>query len=166
MKNTLILLMVMLVVSLSFVACDDDKIIDYANYNAEFTVSSITDNTDLLANPDFLKKTYVEHRGEKYHVIQLGDQDFLYHSDVIHSRYNMPYPWALRLFKTDKGRYVLKFGEFGPEEKYKNETFTIYWGDGSSNTVSFNLYIKGEDVRKNSVLDGKKGDFFVFDLKK
>ena len=167
MKNKLLWLLGMFIASLSFVACsDDDVIIDYANYNAMFTVTRLADNSDLLADSDFLKKTYVEFRGKKYHVIRKGDKDFWFHTDVIHSRYNMPFPWALRLLKTDKGRYVLAFGEFGPVERYKKETFTIHWGDGSSNAISFNLYLKGDDVRKNSTLDGKEGDFFVFDLKK
>ena len=170
MKTKLFIVLGMLVASLSFVSCsdeeDDSVIYDYVNYNAIFTVSSNVDNTDLLANPDFLKNTYVEHRNTKYPVIRLGDKDFVYDTDEIKSRYNMPYPWALRLFKTDKGRYVLKFGEFGPEEQYKNETFTIHWGDGSNNTISFNLYLKGHDVIMDSKLDGKEGGFFVFDLKK
>ena len=167
MKTKMFIVLGVLVASLVLVACiDDDVIRDYANYNAKFTVSSSVDNTDLLANPDFLNKTYVEHRGTTYPVIQFGDKDFGYHTDEIKSRYNMPYPCALRLFRTDKGRYVLAFGEFGPEEQYKNETFIIHWGDGSSNTISFNLYLKGHNVRKHSKLDGKKSDFFVFNLKK
>lgn len=166
MKTRLLLLSI-LIVSLSFVACiNDDVIIDYMNYNAQFTVTSLADHTDLLADSEFIKNTYVEYRGEKYHVIQFGDKDFMYPSEVVHSRYNMPLPWALRLLKTDKGRCVLAFGEFGPEERYKNETFKIHWGDGSCNTISFNLYLKGDNVRKNSKLDGKSGDFFVFNLTK
>ena len=91
----------------------------------------------------------------------------MYHDNVIQSRYNMPMPWALRLFETKDGQLVLGFGEFGPEEDYRNETFTIYWADGTKNTVNFNLYVKEDHkMEKGSMLDGQKGDFFTFDIKK
>ena len=155
--------------ALCSVSCDDDSdfdITDYANYRAVFTVSRTADKVDLLADSVFLANTYVEHRGLKYPVIQFGDKDYWYHTDTIQTRYNLPVKWALRLHKTKNGERLLTFGEFGPVEHYKNETFTINWADGTTNTVSFNLYLKGDDLVKNSTLDGMKGDFFKFDIKK
>ena len=167
--KTKLFLLGMLLTSLFLVSCSDDddfEIHDYATYNATFTVTRTADNADLLADSVFLSKTYVEHRDKKYAVIKLGDAGYAYPNDVIQSRYLLPKPWALRLFKTEDGQYVLRFGEFGPVENYKDETFTIHWADGTSNIVSFNLYLKGDDVRKNSKLDGKETDFLNFDIKK
>lgn len=170
MRNKLFLLAGMLIASFCFVSCSDDEediIYDYPTFNATFTVTKAADNTDLLADSVFLSKTYVEYKDKKYPVIEFGDKDFLYQDNVIQSRYNMPMPWALRLFETKDGQHVLGFGEFGPEENYRNETFTIFWADGTKNTVNFDLYVnKDHTMESGSMLDGQKGDFFTFDIKK
>lgn len=170
MRNKLFLLVGMLIASICFVSCSDNEnnvIYDYQTYNATFTVTKAADNTDLLADSVFLSKTYVIYKDQKYPVIKFGDKDFLYQDNVIQSRYNMPNPLALRLFETKDRQLVLGFGEFGPVEDYRNETFTIYWADGTKNTVNFNLYVnKDHTVEKESMLDGQKGDFFTFDIKK
>jgi hypothetical protein len=53
---------------------------------------------------------------------------------------------------------VLKFGEFRTTSgsgSYHGETFTISWGDGTSDEVAFDLYIKGShNVQQKIWLNG------------
>ncbi|MDR3235237.1 MAG: hypothetical protein LBT48_00720 [Prevotellaceae bacterium] len=60
----------------------------------------------------------------------------------------MPMPLALRVEYSDHfGVTLLSFGEFSPDHHsdnksgYKGETFIIDWGDGTKDTVKFDLYI-------------------------
>ena len=85
----------------------------------------------------------------------------------------MPRSLVLRkgLLGKEKKR-VLSFGEFSPEHKYKGETFTIHWGDGTKDVVKFDLYItwKKQDptIHKKLYLNGKEysEDSFLIEIVK
>jgi hypothetical protein len=67
---------------------------------------------------------------------------------------------------------MLRFGEFGPNYDYKGETFTIHWGDGTSDEVKFDLYItwkKGDPTIHDKIwLNGeqKNVDWFTLEVVK
>lgn len=56
-------------------------------------------------------------------------------------RFNMPRSLGLRLCENCEGLKYLAFGEFSPQSSYKNEPFTIEWGDGTKDNISFDCYI-------------------------
>jgi len=53
----------------------------------------------------------------------------------------------------------LSFGEFSPTSNYTNTKFTIDWGDGTKDEITFDLYITWKDyqptVHSNVSLNGK-----------
>lgn len=77
------------------------------------------------------------------------------------TKYNMPSPLAAKVEYND---YVKKnlfcFGEFTPCDEFRNEKFTINWGNGLRDEVEFDLYItwkKGNPtVHKRVSINGKR----------
>ncbi len=58
---------------------------------------------------------------------------------------------------------TLLFGEFSPsrgDNGYHGETFTVYWGDGTKDEITFDLYVTGTnrkpDVKKRLWINGKQ----------
>lgn len=66
----------------------------------------------------------------------------------------------LYLMKNKEDEYFLCFGEFSPTSDYYGEPFTIYWGNGSKDEITFDLYITWKSKREpivhcNLYLNGK-----------
>ena len=116
-------------------ACEDEPeeflIWDFTCYSMEMEVSDEAGN-DLLdpANADNIL-------GDSIRVLYNGE---IYSLDTasITTRFNMPQPLALRYYQDyDTHKYRLAFGEFTPEDDFKNESFTLDWGDGTTDEISF-----------------------------
>ncbi len=86
------------------------------------------------------------------------------------TRYNMPRELGLRLCRYTDGVQFLEFGEFSPQSHYTNETFTIEWGDGTKDVISFDLYITWANydptVHRKLVLNGNVCDNGLIELVK
>lgn len=146
-----------------FAGCDKedgDLIWDFACFSARFYVFDSTSLTDLL-DPDSERNILdqpiaVVYKDDRYEIERVQDSEFFL---PVGTRALLPRPLALRLFRSYTykivggkrvkfdGPYCLAFGEFTPVSDWHGEEFTIEWGDGSSNTVNFDLYIKWK--RKN-----------------
>ena len=79
--------------------------------------------------------------------------------------------WPCAIIKTTTPhKYRLAFGEFTPEDDFKNESFTLDWGDGTTDEISFDCYITWKDqdptVHKKLFLNGEEiGMDFTYLLK-
>lgn len=149
-------------------ACEDEPeeflIWDFTCYSMEMEVSDEAGN-DLLdpANADNIL-------GDSIRVLYNGE---IYSLDTasITTRFNMPQPLALRYYQDyDTHKYRLAFGEFTPEDDFKNESFTLDWGDGTTDEISFDCYITWKDqdptVHKKLFLNGEEiGMDFTYLLK-
>lgn len=148
------------------------KIWDFINWDVGFVVRN--DAGDNLMDPavagNWLDRyIYVEYRGEVYPIN--ADTEF-------DTRANKPIWQGLRTETDDRSGIVLKFGEFSPEgdwdtgDDFKGETFTIHWGDGTSNKVKFDLYITWSNgdpiVHKSLWLNGdpRDADRFLIEIVK
>ncbi len=136
MKKTLICLLILTLI------CSCSKIWDYPTYDITMLVDK--EGVGSLLDPDYAENILndnvtVEYDGQTYEMV------------VLDTRANAPRWQGLRVRNEN-----LKFGEFSPEADYRGETFIIHWGDGTSDEVKFDLYVKG---RKNVVqriwLNGK-----------
>lgn len=104
----------------------------------------------------------VEYNGETY---ALTDKN---------TRASKPVWHGLRIEKFDYGddRPTLKFGEFDTSVGQRGETFTVNWGDGTSNDVAFDLYATWKKcnptVHQKIWLDGvlKSNDSLVIEMTK
>ncbi len=134
-----ILLLIPAVIML-FTGCsnnNDDIIWDFANFNVAFRVVN-------QAGEDLLNEEEEGNMLEDIKVVY-KDKEYKWERPL---KYNMPKALALRtMYSSDKDIIYLCFGEFSPQSNYKNETFTIDWGDGTTDEIKFNLYItwKGND---------------------
>ncbi|MCM1301633.1 MAG: hypothetical protein NC250_06520 [Alistipes senegalensis] len=156
MKRLLLSLTIALVFSTSCDKEDDtDMEWDFACFSARFYVLNSKTGEDLL-DPDVERNILdrpiaVVYKDVRYEIEKAQDSEFF---PPVGTRFLMPKPLALRLFRTRTyqivdgkrvkfdGPYCLAFGEFTPVNNWHGEEFTIEWGDGSSNTVNFDLYIK------------------------
>lgn len=109
------------------------KIWDFVTYDICFLVAN--EAGENLMDPEVEgnlldEDIYVVYKGETYPM------------NAAATRANPPRWQGLR---AEKHSYqdptiMLKFGEFSPEGDHKGETFTIHWGDGTDDTVKFDLY--------------------------
>lgn len=136
----------------------DDIIWDYACHSVTIEVTDKAGNN--LANPETpgnvcAGEPYVIYLYQKFELNLQGPYD------RPETRYNSPSFLEFFLTKTDKGKYVLSFGEFSPSSHNRKIPFTIYWGDGTTDEVAFDLYVTGETkknptVHKAAYLNGKQ----------
>lgn len=128
-------------VSSLFVSCDADRggpndgvIWDFMCYDVSIEVRDEQGND--LFDPKYERnilgnKIKVEYQGKTY---VMGEET--------KTKYNMPSPLAA---KAEYNDYAKKnffcFGEFTPCDEFKNEKFTIDWGNGLRDEVEFDLYI-------------------------
>lgn len=90
-----------------------------------------------------------------------GDKTFVRDADLpsVQTRFNMPHWLGLYTYE-NKGEFYLAFGEFSPTSDYHNSTFTIDWGDGTTDVIGFDYYItwKKDDptVHFATYLNGEK----------
>lgn len=131
---------------------EDDWIYDFANPSVCFFVSDAVTGGDLLdpdaANTILGQPIAVTYGGERYEVTTDA-------RSVPMTRADMPRPLALRLEKADalgniKG-YHLAFGEFSPTWNYRDQSFVVDWGDGTSTEVKFDLYITWDKKKGRKV---------------
>jgi hypothetical protein len=135
MKNT-----VLIILFLAFTACDIQQYgeVDYNTPSVCFFVKNAAGENLLDPNVEgniLGNEITVDYNGE---VFDMGDTLTRALKPVWYGLRVEPYGDVL-----DHTR-VLKFGEFSPVDDYHDETFTINWGDGTSDEVKFDLYIKRE----------------------
>ena len=117
---------------------DDRLIWDFNCYDINFAV------TDSKGN-DLLNPEYAGNILKNNITITYNNQTFKY--NYVELRYNMPYPLAIRkVYNEYLNKNLLTFGEFTPADNFKNETFTIDWGDGTKDVVTFDLYIEWPNI--------------------
>lgn len=139
------LLALLLIFPLFIASCSDDNddepgsdvFWDFTNYSVGFHVTDNMGNNLLDSDVEgnmLENDIYIEYAGKTYRRTALKD--------------NMPMPLDLRTIRYGEDNTIfLSFGEFSPTRNYKNESFTIHWGDGTKDVIKFDLYItwhKGE----------------------
>lgn len=116
--------------------CGSGVIRDFATYDVRFFVTNAAGENlmDPEVEGNWLDRDiYIEYGNEIYRM-NMDDSD---------TRANMPRWLGLRTGSDYWGEepIMLRFGEFGPTAHYQGTTFTIHWGDGTSDEVTFDLYI-------------------------
>ncbi|WP_029902270.1 hypothetical protein [Prevotella sp. 10(H)] len=131
---------------------DGDRIIwDFINYSVIFKVVDQSGH-DLL-NPETEENIL-----DNDIVVKYDGKEFNRKTP----KYNMPDPLDLRTYQLEEGSNALFFGEFSPESNYRDEKFTIEWGDGTQTDIKFDLYITWNEkrtdpsVHKIIYVDGKR----------
>ncbi|MCM1151316.1 MAG: hypothetical protein NC209_06770 [Alistipes sp.] len=169
-----------------WVGCDEEPediwVWDFATFSVGFFVCDAETDADLLdpaSEHNILGQPIaVVYAGTRYEVVP--DES----SVAAATRFLMPKPLALRLVRSytyheeddggltkTYGPYCLDFGEWTPEDGWHGQEFTIEWGDGSSNTVRFDLYIEWKKKNDPAVLapiwfDGERQDDWCITLRK
>jgi len=111
---------------------------DFTCYNINFIVTDSKGN-DLL-DPDYTGNILKNN-------ITITYNDKTFKSNDIELRYLPAEPLAIRkIYSEFLKKNLLAFGEFTPVENFKNETFTINWGDGTIDVVKFDLYIEWPNI--------------------
>lgn len=138
---------------------------DFTCYSLSFVVMDDSRNDLLDAEyPDnILSGLSVNYKGETYAEVEPMPKALA------------PLPLGIREgFNAAYNKKIISFGEFSPEENYKNEKVEVTWGDGSKDEVGFDLYITWDKyynptVHKKFTLNGveyKPVQDFVFSLVK
>ena len=105
----------------------------YGQY-INFTVTDSKGN-DLL-NPEYSGNILKNDIAITYDNQTFKNSDIKLRVDVLK-------PLAIReSYSQNLKKHLLTFGEFEPSGKSKNKTFTIDWGDGTSDVVKFDLYVE------------------------
>lgn len=150
----------MLFFTLGLVSCNDnddatgDRIWDFNNTTILIKVQN-AQGVDLL-NPqesgNITGNTIKAIYNNKVYVL---DADV----SLPQTKSNMP-KWSGLYTYENKGNYYLAFGEFSPENDYHGESFTIDWGDGTVDNVSFDFFItwkkKEPTVHFANYINGKE----------
>lgn len=119
---------------------------DFINPAVCFFVHDAVTGEDLL-DPDsersiLVRDIAVTYKGKRYEVVKATDEPYF----TAETRYNLPRPFALRLEALDPLGNIegwhLSFGDFDPTQNYRDEVFTIDWGDGTTQRVRLDLYIE------------------------
>lgn len=115
---------------------DDFVIWDFVNYSIPISVINEAGN-------DLLDSTVVGNILKNDIILTYKTKEFkIEKRPATETRFNMPEPLGLRLRHTTyQPVYYLTFGEFSPAKNYKAETFTINWGDGTTDVIKFDIYI-------------------------
>lgn len=138
-----------------FTACSKDEeggdiVWDFWNYNMVFAVSD-------AAGRDLLDPAVAENLLGNDIRINYRKEEFVL-SDQ--SRASDRGKLALRHGYDDaSSRYVLAFGSFSPSDNYHGQVFSIDWGDGTRNDLTFDCYVQwsGDEplIRKRLLVDGE-----------
>lgn len=134
---------------------DPDVIWDFYNYSIEFNVG----NSNLLNDETFLSKVKIAYNGKEYKYSKEDSEYYL--------RATYCYPLAVRCYNAsrdkNKPNNILGFGEFRPDDNYKNQKLTIDWGNGRVDEVEFDIYLtwkKGDPtVHKRLKINGVETEF-------
>ena len=146
-KNLLMLLVLPLAMLTSCKDDEDNMIWDFAPWNVVITATD-TPGVDLFEEtmPGELFATY---NGMNYPL-----------TEDSRTRDIMP-KWngLIKVFNFAAGLNTVVFGEFTPEDDYKNEPFTLNWQDGTSVEITFDCYITWEGkkptVHASAKVNGK-----------
>ncbi len=183
----LLLLPLAIVLALA-TSCDKEEteepmIWDFVCHSVRFFVLDSATGANLLdpdAEHNLLDRPIaVVYKGVRYEV---EEAQYAQPVPMADTRLLPPKPLALRWFsyipqyisgrwEKVEGKYCLEFGEFSPIDDWHGEEFTIEWGDGTSNTVRFDLYIIWRHVNDPQVftplwLDGAPHDGWSISLRK
>ena len=124
---------------------DSRPIFDFSCFNINFAVTDKKGN-DLL-NPNYSGNILNNNITVTYNGLS-------YKSNGIELRLLLPSPLAIRnTYSEYLNKYLLTFGEFSPIDSFKNETFTIDWGDGTKDVVKFDLYIEWPNMYSPVVIN-------------
>jgi len=146
-----------------------DMIFDFVNYSIFASLLDAETGADLL-NPEtegniLGNEICAHYLGESYPRWEVESLTANRPEDVTRAMKPMPLGlrWGRALYYNEEtvcysDRYYLAFGEFAPGE-YRNESFTIDWGDGTQTEFSFDCYITWESptdpvVHRNLWVDG------------
>ena len=161
---------------------EEDLIWDFATFSVGFYVCDAKTDADLLdpaSEGNILGQPIaVVYAGTRYEVVPDESSDFAATTRALMSK-----PLALRwmhsytyveeegYMKKKYGPYRLDFGEWSPVSGWHGQEFTIEWGDGSSNTVRFDLYIEWKKKNDPNVLhpiwfDGERQNDWCITLRK
>lgn len=75
-------------------------------------------------------------------------------------------------WRSDDGSeaYYLTFGDFNPYEDYRDQSFTVDWGDGTFTQVEFSLYLEWDKgmpmIHQPIRVDGLERDSWMIDIEK
>lgn len=152
-------LLFMLVLGLT--GCSNDYFVDDDDVLWDFVNTSILIKVENVQGADLLNPQQEGNiTGNTIKAI-FGDKEFVRDADIEQpqTRFNMPH-WSGLYTYERKGEYFLAFGEFSPVKHYKNATFTIDWGDGTTDVIGFDYYItwkkKQPTVHEALYLNGEK----------
>lgn len=130
-----------------FVACSDDE--DYEDYIWDFINPSVmlfvtdevtgADLCDPSVAGNVVESAYVAYQGKSYPLLPPG---VIYEEEMEQTRETCPLPIAFRHARLySDGQWFVSFGEFAPSD-YQGETFEVFWGDGTSTEISFDLVLE------------------------
>lgn len=137
---------------------DEDLIWDFWCHSILMNVTDVSGNNlfnEQTPGGPWEKGPYVMYKNEKFD-LYLGNPEY-----KERTRHLPPSFLELYLMKNKENEYYLCFGEFSPTNNYQGQPFTIYWGDGSKDEISFDLYITWKNkreptVHRNVYLNGKQ----------
>lgn len=151
-KNSFVpILAIMFAILLS--SCDNDNdngnnndwVIDIYPIWFEMKVNDANGSTRLnpVADADFLQNTYITYSGQTFKAT-------IYTEDS-KSRFYLPIFYGLVLTTDNNGTPYLFFGEFDGAKNTEDESFTIHWGDGSTDVVSYDnkVTISGKEIDRD-----------------
>lgn len=157
---------------------EDHVIWDFLNYSVAFSVTDAATGADLLdprAAGNLVNDPIRVRYGEQEFGLQsIPTNDFY----TAATRSNAPRPLGLRLTRLLRGYegpypipgpWILTFGEFSPEQGWRGESFTIEWGDGIVNEVTFDCYVVWESPQEPKVVrhiwfDGVEQESWLLEL--
>lgn len=141
----LLLAMIATICSLSLCSCsnDDDDGNNYVfdaapiYFEMQVTDASGASLLDPAANAKFINDTYISLNGEDYPVVEIPE-----------SRAYSAVFYGLVLTENRNGEPCLFVGEFDGLVNTDDTSFTIHWGDGTTDVVSYSnkTTINGSDV--------------------
>ncbi|NDV84093.1 hypothetical protein [Bacteroides sp. 51] len=127
---------------------DDDIIWDFLCHSIPMQVTDADGNNLFSAETPggpWEQPPYVIYKDKKFDLYQ-GDPQY-----KDRTRELPPSFLELYLMKNTENEYYLCFGEFSPSSNYYGQPFTIYWGDGSKDEITFDLYITWKSKREPTV---------------
>ncbi len=138
-----------MLVSVLFAACETKEGGDsYGGWSVSFAVENAAG--DNLLDSGFEgnilgQEIFAEYEGEIFPL-----------HEAVETRALPPAEWyGLRYGAWGGNPVRMQFGEFSASKNYRDERFTIDWGDGTTTEVKFDLFVRGGRVRRTLWIDGE-----------